>query len=96
MHVAGEADIVKELIGLFLRDTPARIANLKQAYNIDDHQMVKTEAHALNGSCANLGIYQMAAISAELEKGGVSNKGILIKQLEAEYERVRQELRTIL
>lgn len=96
MQAVGEADIVSELVGLFLRDTPARISNLRQAFKTRDPQMVKSEAHALNGSCANLGIYQMAAISAELEKGEISDKHALIKQLEAEYERVRQELNAFL
>jgi signal transduction histidine kinase/CheY-like chemotaxis protein len=96
MHVAGEADIVSELIGLFLYDTPARIANLRRAYNTHDHQMVKSEAHALTGSCANLGIYQMAAISAELEKGERDGQGTLIQELEAEYEKVQRELKTFI
>lgn len=94
MQAEGETDIVGELIGLFLRDAPARISNLRRAFITRDSQLAKSEAHALNGSCANLGIYQMAALSAELEKEEVSDS--LIRQLEAEYERVKRELNTLL
>jgi len=83
----GEEDFVVELIDLFLRDTPLRIEAIKEATINSDTQALRREAHNLKGSCANLGIRQMASLSSELEEDGHRKESIeaILARLEGEF-----------
>ena len=91
-----EPDIVTELIDLFLRDTPPRLAALKDAIKEGDAQALSQTAHTLKGSSANLGATRLAALNAELEKkashGSLEEASRLLAQLDNEFERVRHVL----
>jgi CheY-like chemotaxis protein/HPt (histidine-containing phosphotransfer) domain-containing protein len=63
----GEADILQELVGLFLRDVPARLESIQVAIEDDEPLLVKKIAHTLKGSCGNLGAQRMAGVARELE-----------------------------
>ena len=91
-----EPDIVTELIDLFLRDTPPRLAALKDAISEGDAQALSQTAHTLKGSSASLGATRLAALNAELEKkasyGSLEDASRLLAQLDNEFERVRHVL----
>ena len=92
----GEPDIVTELIDLFLRDTPPRLAALKDAIREGDVQALSQNAHTLKGSSANLGATRLASLNAELHSqasdGSLEGAGRLLAQLDNEFERVRHLL----
>jgi HPt (histidine-containing phosphotransfer) domain-containing protein len=98
MREENEPDIVNELASLFLSDTPQRLTAIRSALAATDFPSAQREAHAMRGSCAELGAYVMSSLSAELEESGPSAErcdGLLTK-LETEFVRVRQGLNSIL
>ena len=66
----GEADILNELIGLFLADVPPYLAAMREASAAGDAHSVGRIAHTLKGSCANMGARGMEALCVELEEMG--------------------------
>jgi CheY-like chemotaxis protein/HPt (histidine-containing phosphotransfer) domain-containing protein len=82
----GEEDFVVELIDLFLRDTPLRIEAIKEATINSDTQALRRSPQS-KGSCANLGIRQMASLSSELEEDGHRKESIeaILARLEGEF-----------
>ena len=89
-------DVVIELIDLFVRETLTSLPTLHEAVAEGNAQALHREAHNLKGSCAILGLRQMAAISEELEQmgrsGSIAGAEALLVQLEPQFERVRQAL----
>jgi len=85
---------VVEVIDLFLADTPIRLEKLRQALENEDAQTLVKTAHALKGSCSNLGAGRMAKRCSELEALGREERlrgaGSLYRQLEREFRFVRQ------
>jgi HPt (histidine-containing phosphotransfer) domain-containing protein len=83
-----------ELIGLFIRDTRPSVATLGKAIAEGNRQVMQRIAHGLKGSSDLLGLHHLAALSAELEEKSRNNSllgaEIIEKQLEDEFERVRQ------
>jgi HPt (histidine-containing phosphotransfer) domain-containing protein len=83
-----------ELIDLFIRDTLPSLATLRESIAEGNRQSTQRTAHGLKGSSDLLGFHQLAALSAELEEMSRNNSllgaEIIHKQLETEFERVRQ------
>lgn len=88
--------LLRELIGLFLADSPPRLNEIESAMTAGDAKGVEKAAHALKSSCANLGATRMAELCRQLEQSGRS--GALDSAREtvltskAEFERVTREL----
>ena len=92
----GDAGLVCELAGMFVRDATDRLAALQRAVGSGDAATVDRTAHTLKGSAANMGATALAKISADLqdagERGDLERAGALLEALEEEFERVRPEL----
>jgi signal transduction histidine kinase/ligand-binding sensor domain-containing protein/CheY-like chemotaxis protein len=90
------ADLVGELIGIYIEDTLPRIAALREAVEQTDANVVREMAHALKGSSANMGASRLAGLCSELEKlgreGRVEGAAALVTRLETEFERTRQHM----
>ncbi len=63
-----ETDLVSELVDLYLKDAPARLAALKEALIGGDAKTAEREAHTLKSSSAALGAQTMAAMCKEAEQ----------------------------
>ena len=91
-----DGELIAEIVGLFLQDTPRRIDALRNAVSADDASAVERTAHALKGSCESMGAVGMGGITAELQgvgaSGDLSSAIGLIERLEREYVRVRARL----
>ncbi|NEN93359.1 MAG: response regulator [Okeania sp. SIO3H1] len=68
VQIEGEADIVTELIDLFFEDTLQQLLAIKEAIDNSATEALRESAHALKGSCGNLGVVRLAEISATLEQ----------------------------
>jgi CheY-like chemotaxis protein/HPt (histidine-containing phosphotransfer) domain-containing protein len=92
----GDAELLAELVELFVDDAPSRISALRDAFEKDDAEAVERIAHTLKGSCGNMGALRLAEICENLQvighSGDLSEASELIEQLEAEFGRVRQAL----
>ena len=88
--------LLAELIGLFLSDTPNRIADLRTALINQDATALSRAAHSLKGSAYTFGAHQMGCICEELEERArakeIENVEPLVLKLEAEFTRLRQIL----
>jgi HPt (histidine-containing phosphotransfer) domain-containing protein len=62
--------LLAEVLGEFLRSTPALIRLLRDAIGTSDSSAVAPLAHRLKGGAAQLGASRLAALCAELERTG--------------------------
>ena len=63
----GEADLVVELIDLYLGDAPQWVEAIRTAAAENDATVLKRAAHTLKGSSGSLGIRQVAEVCGMLE-----------------------------
>ena len=96
IQIEGEEDVVTELIDLFLEDTTQQLAAMKEAIDQFETEVLQLNAHALKGSCGNLGIIGMAKISAAVEEkakfGLIVEADQLLTQLEDQFVCVKSAL----
>ena len=80
---------LKDIIGIFIEDTPARIAELRQALTDADTVRFTRAAHSIKGSSSNLGAIALRDIAADLEQksrqDGLTNLESLVAALETTY-----------
>ena len=91
----GEPDPLEELIALFNEDTPARIAEIQQAFAASDIQRLEAAAHALKGSAGNLGarpLVQICTAIMEQARSGKLPPAELVAKLEPSCEAVKAAL----
>lgn len=69
-HVARDKDLMKEIIDLFLSETPAQMIELREAIAGGDFKMVERIAHTIKGSLATLHAQQARSRAQQLESGG--------------------------
>ncbi len=96
LQQAGEPDLLSELVELFLEDVPLRLTALREATAQGDSSSVAKIAHALKGSCANMGARRVVNLCTGLEKvgksGDLSHVPEVLCQLEEELVRARDAL----
>jgi len=80
---------LKDIIGIFIEDTPARIAELRQALTEADNVRFTRAAHSIKGSSSNLGAIALRDLAADLEQksrqSGLANLESLLENLESTY-----------
>ena len=81
------------LIETFVRDTVARLDDLRCALESNDDALVALTSHSLRGSAANLGASKMAATCADLQVAAENHNLAIgadtIGRLRAAFDRVR-------
>lgn len=91
-----EPDLVAELIEIFLEHTPSGLAAIREAVATRDSAALNQAGHRLKSGSAQLGARRMSALCAQLEQmgrnGQLDGTEALVVELEAEFERVRDEL----
>ncbi|NNE09984.1 MAG: response regulator, partial [Gemmatimonadetes bacterium] len=88
------ADIVGEILQMFLAETPLRIESANAALSSGDFQEVERSAHSLRGACANLGADRLAELCGILEEfagtGDTGQADRVLHEIRGEFERVQQ------
>ena len=86
-----EEDFV-ELVSTYVSDSREKIRNLDAAFNTVNHENLRSLAHTLKGSSANLGAMALSSFCAELE--GLAKEE---RSTEAEniIERIAQEFSSV-
>lgn len=96
----GEPDLLRELVTLFLRDTPERLHALRQALASADYATAARAAHSVKGSAANLGAAGLQALAGLAEQSARQAEGAAsaaaAAALEDEFSRVRRQLEDVL
>jgi len=62
-------EFLREIIGIFLEDTPQRIAELETGLAAADTPAFARAAHSIKGSSANLGALRLKQIAEKIEHG---------------------------
>ncbi len=92
----GDDGFLKEMIELFLGDTPARFADMDAAMASGAQQDFVRAVHSIKGASANFGADDLHAMCAEVEQmgraGQMNETGPKVQGLHAEFERVRSAL----
>lgn len=87
---------LKDIIGIFLEDTPQRIAELKQCLTSYDQPKFTRAAHSIKGSASNLGASQVRSVAEHIEhqsrNSGLGEMEPLIQKLESEFATAKAEL----
>lgn len=91
IQLAGEPDLVIELIDLYLDDAPRRVAAMHRSAALSDWQSVKRAAHGLRGSSGSLGAVEVGLICSEIEGAEFESPcpsiSMLLSRLERGLER---------
>jgi CheY-like chemotaxis protein len=69
-RLEGDADLLREMAGLFLGDYPRQIAALREAIEHQDADAIQRTAHTLKGALSSLGARPAAAAALALEDVG--------------------------
>ncbi len=71
-ELSPDADFLRELIEIYLQDTPQRIAELQDALNKKDIPVFTRAAHTIKGSSSNFGATKLTKLAHQLEMQGKS------------------------
>lgn len=89
-------EFLREIAGIFLEDTPLRIAELEQSLVAADIAKFTRAAHSIKGSSANLGAMALRTTAEKLEHHartqGLDGVTDLLAEIKAEFARAHAEL----
>jgi signal transduction histidine kinase/DNA-binding response OmpR family regulator len=74
MRVAGDRDLMGEVIQVFLEDSPARLAAIDAAVGARQAEAIRISAHALKGAAGNIGADALCAAAGALERIGAESR----------------------
>ena len=89
------ADFVAELVGTFLEEAPAMLAELRAARADADADRFRRAAHSLKSNSHAFGAMTLGALARELELGGLGGDAGRMDALEAEYGRAAAALKEL-
>jgi signal transduction histidine kinase/CheY-like chemotaxis protein/HPt (histidine-containing phosphotransfer) domain-containing protein len=91
-----ELTMTREVIGLFLADTPQRLEAIEAAVAARDAQALATAAHALKGSAGNVGATALHKLAGKLEasakEGWPDDAAAQAAQLQSLWESTRRAI----
>lgn len=80
------------LLSVYLQDAQTKMASLQAGLEQGDADLVRSSAHSLKGSSANLGAQPLAELSLAVEQqareGNLAGLDRLLEQIEAEFREV--------
>ena len=89
-------EFLREIVGIFLEDTPQRITELDQSLKAGDVPKFTRAAHSIKGSSANLGAMALRFVAEKLEHesrtNGLGAVTAHVDSVKAEFDRARAEL----
>jgi len=98
-RVEGDRGLMKELISVFLEDTPRLFKELTAAVEKRDHAKIERAAHTLKGAVANFGAKRARELGLELETRGrerdLELADCVLAELQKELAIVEAELSAI-
>ena len=87
-------EVLREMFGSWETEAAKHLAGARQSLAAADTQAVKVAAHALKGSCANIGVVRLAELGRLLESQAsvATEASILLAEMQEEFERAREQL----
>jgi histidine phosphotransfer protein HptB len=97
---SGVGEMIPQIISTFLESATQDVEKMRTAVLAGDAQGLAAAAHSLKGSCSNLGASRLRQLCLKVESDSPSEPlgttSTILKGLEQEFGRVRNELRTAL
>jgi voltage-gated potassium channel Kch/CheY-like chemotaxis protein/HPt (histidine-containing phosphotransfer) domain-containing protein len=94
-----DLELVREILEVFLEDTPRQLKNLEMAFAEENSEHVVHIAHSLKGASASMGFIELRDITAEIEGGARGGKLVesrgRMKILHQAFDRLKAELESI-
>lgn len=87
-------EFLREIVTIYLEDTPQRIAELEQALAVSDVAKFTRAAHSVKGSSANVGAMVVRSVAEQLEhqsKQSLDQVATLLANLKTEFARAQAE-----
>ena len=95
----GDDSFLRELIQIYLEDSPQRIAEIELSLEQADSLRLTRAAHSLKGSSSNFGAAQLRAVSEKIEHlgrdGALGRVPAELPELKLEYDRVKTALEAL-
>lgn len=95
----GDPNFLRELIDIYLEDTPLRLGEIETALTKSDGPTLVRAAHTIKGSSGNFGATHLARLALDIEAhgkaGDLAAAAAAVPALKAEYARVREALRQL-
>jgi HPt (histidine-containing phosphotransfer) domain-containing protein len=95
----GDGEFLKELIGIYLTDTPKQLAQLEEALARQDQTVVVRAAHTIKGSSGNFGAGAFAGLAREIEAHGKASNlpaaAALLPEFKRQFEKVAAALKAL-
>ena len=92
-RLEGDAELLAEIVGVFLEDCPRLVASIREAVARGDARLLERAAHTLKGSVGNFGVSAAAAAALRLEQmgrqGELAQAGEACAALDREIERLK-------
>ncbi len=92
-------EFLREIISIYIEDTPKRIADLKSSLAAGDVSTFTRSAHTIKGSSANVGAFALKGVAERLEalsrREGLKGMPTLVADCEAEFAKASVELRKL-
>jgi HPt (histidine-containing phosphotransfer) domain-containing protein len=96
-RIDGDVDLLKEVIEIFLKDTPGILANLYSGIKSGDTEAVERAAHTLKGATANISAKRLQQLSHHvqlmLKKDDAASLESLIGDFEENFKKLNRVLR---
>jgi HPt (histidine-containing phosphotransfer) domain-containing protein len=96
----GEPSLLVEIVSIFLRDAPGRLAAIREAIQTANADALREAAHALKGSAATLGAQQVGELCSQLEQmgreGALEAAAGLLPELDAAWRRAERALASVM
>ncbi|MFH1717314.1 MAG: response regulator, partial [Planctomycetota bacterium] len=87
-----DEDLVAEIMPVCITDNAERVKKLAEAVEKADSEAVKSFAHAIKGSSANMGAKRLSEVAYSLERmssqGDLSEAAELLEKIQTEFERL--------
>ncbi|MCF3651953.1 Hpt domain-containing protein [Synoicihabitans lomoniglobus] len=94
----GEDSFLKEVIEIFVSDTPERINELRTSFAADDQVTFTRAAHSIKGSSSNVGAIILGRLAKDLEadsRESIRGLGPRIDALDAAFLEAKRVLQAL-
>jgi CheY-like chemotaxis protein len=96
---AGRPDLLAEVLAVYLRDTPPRLAALHEALAHKDAEALQRAAHRLKGSSSQIGAVQIVRLCTDLEHqariADLTGAPETLRRLDEAFDRLRAHLQAL-
>jgi HPt (histidine-containing phosphotransfer) domain-containing protein len=96
LNPGDNGEFLREIIGIYLEDTPKRLAELRASLKSGDVAAFTRAAHTIKGSSSNVGAQVLKGVAERLEitsrRDGLGGVAALIADADAEFAKVTAEL----